>query len=235
MDVEWSLPTRSGSSSNSGVITRGLIIAKPWIGKILRGEKTWEVRSAHTHVRGPIALIEKGSGLIVGVASISDSIGPLGFEDIFDNEVKHRVGPEIYTRDDYKWNHVWVLNQVSPVSKPVKYRHKSGAVIWVELDSGARDELNSQLSGKTTECDLSQVPIAKDGSWFGRENCCRKGYYTVGEKGCEQRFTDYQAALDYLRSMQTAKWRRPNAKGNWGIVSAVVWSDPQPTPFFRDS
>src|SRR5690554_3847384 len=100
MDVEWSLPTRSGSSSNSGLITRGLIIAKPWIGKILRGEKTWEMRSAHTHVRGPIALIEKGSGLIVGEAYNIESIRPLGFEDISDNEVTPRVGQEIAPEDD---------------------------------------------------------------------------------------------------------------------------------------
>ncbi|MCV5690749.1 XRE family transcriptional regulator, partial [Escherichia coli] len=26
-----------------------------------------------------------------------------------------------------------------------------------------------------------------------------------------------------LRGMETAKWRRPNASGNWGIVSAVKW------------
>ncbi|RXX44551.1 XRE family transcriptional regulator, partial [Klebsiella pneumoniae] len=25
------------------------------------------------------------------------------------------------------------------------------------------------------------------------------------------------------RNMKTAKWRRPNSSGNWGIVSAVRW------------
>ncbi|ENL5531682.1 XRE family transcriptional regulator, partial [Escherichia coli] len=33
----------------------------------------------------------------------------------------------------------------------------------------------------------------------------------------------FAEALEYLRSMETAKWRRPNPSGNWGIVSAVRW------------
>lgn len=30
-------------------------------------------------------------------------------------------------------------------------------------------------------------------------------------------------AIEYLRSIGTAKLRRPNSRGNWGIVSAVRW------------
>ncbi|SET75021.1 ASCH domain-containing protein [Marinobacter segnicrescens] len=227
-----------------GEVRRGLIIAQPWIGKILRGEKNWEMRSSQTSVRGPVALIEKGTGTITGIATIQDSIGPLSFEEIFDNEDKHRVGPEIYTRDDYKWNHAWILGQVTSLAKPIRYRHKSGAVIWVELDDLARKELKCQLTNTesaslkrppasaavarqsvTPQIDQS-VPFARDGSWFCQKACSRNGYYTVGEKGAEKRFPDYRSALDYLRKMPTAKWRRPNPKGNWGIVSAVRWGSP---------
>lgn len=225
-------------------VRRGLIIAQPWIGKILRGEKNWEMRSSTTSVRGPVALIEKGSGTITGVASILDSIGPLSFEEIFDNEDKHRVGPEIYSRDDYRWNHAWVLGQVTLLAEPVRYRHKSGAVIWVELDDLAKRELKRQLTNSepaspkhppasaavvtqsVTPKTNESVPFARDGSWFCQKACSRNGYYTVGEKGAEQRFADYRSALDYLRKMPTAKWRRPNPKGNWGIVSAVRWGSP---------
>lgn len=126
-------------------ITRGLIIDQPWIDKILKGYKTWEMRSARTTIRGPIALIEKGSGTIVGVSSILDSIGPLCFEEIFENEIKHNVGPEIYTRDDYKWNHAWVLGDVLSLVQPIKYQHRSGAVVWVELDTVAIENLQAAL------------------------------------------------------------------------------------------
>jgi len=221
-------------------VSRGLIIDQPWIGKILRGEKTWEMRSSRTSIRGPIALIEKGSGTVVGVASILNSLGPMSLQDISNNQAKHMVGPEIYTQHDYKWNHAWVLGEVMPLSRPVKYRHKPGAVIWVELDSVAREALQKTFMGagpspsKAVSDSIpasvqgstdQKIPYARDGSSFCRDGCNRNGYFTVGEKGSEQRFSNFSAALEYLKRMPTAKWRRPNPKGNWGIVSAIGWKD----------
>ena len=69
----------------------------------------------------------------------------------------------------------------------------------------------------------SFVPVAKDGSRFTLETCNSKGVYTVGENGDEKKFRNYLDALSYLKTMKTAKWRRPNSSGNWGIVSAVNW------------
>ena len=43
---------------------------------MLSGKKTWEMRS--TRNRGPIGLIRKGSGQVVGIADIVDSLA--GFE-----------------------------------------------------------------------------------------------------------------------------------------------------------
>ncbi len=51
----------------------------------------------------------------------------------------------------------------------------------------------------------------------------RTGEYTVGKKDCELTFDSFHYALEYLRTMPVAKWRRPNESGNWGIVSAVCW------------
>ena len=49
------------------------------------------------------------------------------------------------------------------------------------------------------------------------------GSFGVGDKAAQKRFGTFSEALDYLGSMKTAKWRRPNPGGNWGIVSAVRW------------
>ena len=76
---------------------------------------------------------------------------------------------------------------------------------------------------KTAEIQSGWVPKAKDGTCFTPDLCNNKGLYTVGEKGDEQKFRNYEEALAYLRAMPTAKWRRPNDNGNWGIVSAVQW------------
>lgn len=69
-----------------------------------------------------------------------------------------------------------------------------------------------------------RVPFSKDGSFFSP--MLRRpltGEYTVGKKGCELRFDSFDLALTYLQRMPAAMWRRPNAKGNWGIVTAVRW------------
>ncbi|EKN3735583.1 helix-turn-helix domain-containing protein [Yersinia enterocolitica] len=68
------------------------------------------------------------------------------------------------------------------------------------------------------------VPYAADGTCFhpGLASS-RDGSFGVGDKTAQKRFGSFTEALEYLRSMETAKWRRPNPNGNWGIVSAVGW------------
>lgn len=71
---------------------------------------------------------------------------------------------------------------------------------------------------------MTNVPIASDGSFFG-PHLLHGGKYRVGDKGDEKVFRDFSKALAFLKSQPIARWRRPNAKGNWGIVTAVAWVD----------
>ncbi len=66
------------------------------------------------------------------------------------------------------------------------------------------------------------VPVARDGSIF-TPDLKRNGGYQVGDKGSEEKYSTYDEALARLQSMPTAKWRRPNENGHWGIVSAIEW------------
>lgn len=68
-----------------------------------------------------------------------------------------------------------------------------------------------------------EVPVAKDGSWFG-PHIKRTSGYTIGEKGDEVRVSDIDDAIRQLRRMSVPRWRRPNAEGIWGIVSGVRWA-----------
>lgn len=71
---------------------------------------------------------------------------------------------------------------------------------------------------------LIKVPFAKDGSFFSPANKRHSsGKFSVGERSSETAFTEFEDALKYLKTMDVAKWRRPNQNGNWGIVSAVKW------------
>jgi len=50
----------------------GLLIRTLWIGLILRGSKTWEIRGSQTAKRGRIPLIQSGTGTVIGVADLVD-------------------------------------------------------------------------------------------------------------------------------------------------------------------
>ena len=109
---------------------RALIIRKPWIDLILNGEKTWEMRSAPTNIRGRIGLIEQGTGNIVGECYL-DYVGvSVDNLDIGYGHHKHKV-------DDLslleKWKYPWVLSRALRYEKPIPYKHPKGAVTWVKI------------------------------------------------------------------------------------------------------
>lgn len=116
---------------------KALVIDEPWIGLILSGEKSWEMRKTSCNLRGPIALIRKGSGQIVGTARIVDSLPPLSSAaDYAAAEPTHRIPPARQQRARLDgWATPWVLADAKPLTRPVAYRHPSGAVIWVSLDA----------------------------------------------------------------------------------------------------
>jgi hypothetical protein len=115
---------------------KGLIIDEPWIGLILSGEKIWEMRKTACHHRGPIALIRKGSGKVVGVAELIDSLPSIDDENDYARaEPLHRI-PSSRRKQAFAdgWRTPWVLDNAEPLAEPIPYNHPSGAVIWVNLD-----------------------------------------------------------------------------------------------------
>jgi hypothetical protein len=117
------------------MIQSALVIRKRWLDLILAGEKTWEMRSKRTQKRGKIGLIEQGSGLVVGTATLVDSPDPLSETNYAECYEKHRI-PKAELADalDSGWVFPWVLADAKALPEPVKYTHKPGAVIFVNLD-----------------------------------------------------------------------------------------------------
>jgi hypothetical protein len=111
-------------------ITRGLLILKGPLDKILAGTKTWEVRGNATKVRGRVALIESKSGHVVGVADIVDVVGPLSLAQLHRASKRTGFRP---TRIPYATTYGWVIANARRLTTPIPYRHPSGAVIWVLL------------------------------------------------------------------------------------------------------
>jgi ASCH domain len=125
---------RRGGRVNRASISHGLVIDQPWVGLIADGKKTWEMRTRPTRIRGWIGLIEKGSGTIIGVAYLKDSLPVLRRDKHHLHYRKHRV-PSERGRKTYggKYLYPWVMAKAFRLPKAVPYRHPAGAVIWVTL------------------------------------------------------------------------------------------------------
>ena len=115
---------------------RGLLIREPWITKIFDREKTWELRSRNTHMRGTIVLLRAGSKLAIGTVNLVDVIA------LPERQMRqHKEHGQ--TKDDFgktdKVVYAGGFKDARRFKKPVRYRHPYGAVIWVRLsDAFAR-------------------------------------------------------------------------------------------------
>lgn len=114
----------------------GLIVKSPYVDYILDGSKTWEIRGSRTIRRWKIALIKKGSGLIVGTCILKDVIGPLTLEEMLSTN-NHCIDHERLKKQGLHYNktYAWVLSEPCKFEEPIPYKHPRGAVIWVNLGS----------------------------------------------------------------------------------------------------
>ena len=124
---------------------RALLIKEPWVGKILDGKKTWELRGSKTYVRETIALVASGSGTVIGVCELVDCIGPLSARVFQDNAKKAGIKPEHAKLGYYKQTYAWVMAKPKRLKKPIPYSHPSGAVIWVNLDAAVEKAIRRKL------------------------------------------------------------------------------------------
>jgi hypothetical protein len=111
----------------------GLIIRVPWITHILTGRKSWEIRGSKTNIRGRIALIRSGSGLVVGTCDLVDCIGPLTLGELRGNASKAALPASTITKLPYPKTYAWVLKDAKKLRAAQRYEHPPGAVIWVKL------------------------------------------------------------------------------------------------------
>ena len=108
----------------------GLIIKKYYLGLILSGAKTWEIRGSNTKKRGTIALIQSGSGSVVGICELVNS-KPITTEDIENNLDKHCLSKLDRFSFPYKKPHAWIIKNARPIKKQ-SYTHPRGAQMWVK-------------------------------------------------------------------------------------------------------
>jgi hypothetical protein len=123
---------------------RALLVQHPWIDKILDGTKTWEIRGSRTTIRETIGLIPSRSGTVIGVCDVVDCIGPLSPDAFRRNARKAGMRPS-EAKSGYANTYAWVMSRPRLLKNPVRYRHPSGAVIWVILDGAVERAVKSSL------------------------------------------------------------------------------------------
>lgn len=131
------------STVEFGPPDRGLMVREPYVSLILTNKKRWELRGTSTNIRGRIGLIRSGSGFVVGECEILDCIGPLDFETLVasrelateETQQLRREGQAPYTRIDgaISKTYAWVLATPVLYPRPLRYKHPSGAITFVDL------------------------------------------------------------------------------------------------------
>jgi hypothetical protein len=122
---------------------RGLMIREPWLSQILMKQKLWELRGIATKIRGRLALIRSGSGLIVGECQLDDCVGPIDFATLIgtgalskiERDEIEREGHAPYVTSDRLTSKTfaWVVSSPILYPRPVAYSHPSGAITFVDL------------------------------------------------------------------------------------------------------
>lgn len=129
-----------------------------------------------------------------------------------------------------------VRNLLSESDSPLERGPDGGvralsAASWLQKKKGylasvwQEEELSSQEGDRNASVAPDRmifVPVARDGSMF-TPDLQRNGSYRIGAKGAEEDHADFSEALSRLNAMPVPRWRRPNEKGIWGIVSGVAW------------
>jgi hypothetical protein len=133
----------SEATPNEALPERALMVREPYISYILTSRKRWELRGLPTNIRGRIGLIRSGSGLVIGEVEIVGSKGPLDFDtlkttsDITPEERREILdegrAPYVQKGSSTSKTYAWVLANPRLYHHPVRYRHPSGAITFVDL------------------------------------------------------------------------------------------------------
>jgi hypothetical protein len=100
--------------------------------------------------RGRIALIQSGTGTVIGVADLVGVVGPLTLRDLAANTrklglKKSEISGPLYYRKTF----AWVLENARKLKTPVRYRHPYGCIIWVNLGPGVQAAISRQLKPRS--------------------------------------------------------------------------------------
>lgn len=119
---------------------RALYVKNPWAGKLVRGEKTMELRSKRTTVRGWVAIIESGTATAIGAVRLSDC-KEFKQAELKALEKKHCVPADLLGG----YSHAWICAEAVAFANPVPIPARKGCVVWQNLTDDQRAAVESLL------------------------------------------------------------------------------------------
>jgi hypothetical protein len=122
-------PTVVGHVPNGASI---LIVKEPWLGLILDGQKSDEIRGQTTLKENQRIYLARsgGGGMVIGSALLVRCHGPLSRADWEERRSNHFVAGAAlpYGASTYAWE----LSAAMRFDAPVSYLHKRGCVVWAK-------------------------------------------------------------------------------------------------------
>ena len=88
--------------------------------------------------------------------------------------------------------------------------------------SAANDLTATNNTKAAKDANYIYTCVARDGTYFSPHLKRKRGFW-IGRKGEEKYIENFTDALSELLKMTPPSWRRPNAAGNWGIVTGIEW------------
>jgi hypothetical protein len=105
-----------------------LILKPEWLNAILFHGKRMEIRGVPSKKIGQrIGLMASKTDHIIGVATITDCVGPMTVEEFVSKKSLHHCAINDLP---YKKTFGWVLADVSALDTPVPHKRKRGAIIF---------------------------------------------------------------------------------------------------------
>ena len=113
-----------------------LIIQQPWLGLILDGRKSLEIRGRVCQKQPGERIylaLSGGGGIVMGSAEYTGCLGPLSNAEYASKARQHCVagGKLPYGASTYAWG----VSKPERFAQPVPYRHRHGCVIWARMEA----------------------------------------------------------------------------------------------------
>jgi len=140
-----------------------LFVRHPFAGWIVDGVKRIEYRTQPTRIRGKIGIIQSKTGTVIGTVEVTGCN--------WNESLEH---------------YEWTLAEGVRFASPVPFRHKPGAVVWIEVEVPENCKAAPRLSAKEIAAQ-EKIYEKKIANWLHPEKAAPR-FFAVMKDGSRKAF-----------------------------------------------